>query len=219
MLKGILHPADAEKAVALGADGILVSNHGGRQIDSLPPAIDCLPAIVKAVGGRATVLIDSGIRSGVDVARALALGASAALSGKAFLWGLGVLGTEGPGHVMATWHTHTSRQAAYMLFLPNGHIPAQYHGHRHSAGFPSRRKPQGAWPPDRAPFLSRPWPSPLNGGKGRDEICLVLSGGLHAFVMFIAPILSSFVAHHFRVRAGHPLPCKTGGGAATRGVV
>ena len=100
VLKGILHPADAEKAVALGADGILVSNHGGRQIEPLPPPIDCLPAIVKAVDGRATVLMDSGIRSGTDVARALALGASAALAGKAFLWGLGALGDEGPGHVI-----------------------------------------------------------------------------------------------------------------------
>jgi (S)-mandelate dehydrogenase len=100
VLKGILHPADAEKAVALGADGILVSNHGGRQIEPLPPTIDCLPAIVRAVGGRATVLMDSGIRSGADVARALALGASAALAGKAFLWGLGAIGDEGPGHVI-----------------------------------------------------------------------------------------------------------------------
>jgi (S)-mandelate dehydrogenase len=100
VLKGILHPADAEKAVALGADGILVSNHGGRQIELLPSPIDCLPAIVKAVNSRATVLVDSGIRSGVDVVRALAIGASAALAGKAFLWGLGALGTKGPGHVI-----------------------------------------------------------------------------------------------------------------------
>ena len=100
VVKGILHPADAEKAVALGVDGILVSNHGGRQIEALPAPVDCLPAIVRAVGGRATVLMDSGIRSGTDVARALALGASAALAGKAFLWGLGALGDDGPGHVI-----------------------------------------------------------------------------------------------------------------------
>ena len=79
VLKGLLHPEDAEKAVSLGADGIVVSNHGGRQIEALPPPIDCVPAIVKAVGNRATVLFDSGVRSGTDVARALALGADAAL--------------------------------------------------------------------------------------------------------------------------------------------
>ena len=100
VVKGILHPADAEKAVSLGIDGVLVSNHGGRQIEALPAPIDCVPAIVKAVGSRATVLFDSGVRSGTDVARALALGASAALAGKAFLWGLGALGSDGPGHVI-----------------------------------------------------------------------------------------------------------------------
>jgi L-lactate dehydrogenase (cytochrome) len=100
VLKGLLHPADAEKAVSLGIDGILVSNHGGRQVEALPPPIDCVPAVVKAVGGRATVLFDSGVRSGTDVARALALGASAGLAGKAFLWGLGALGADGPGHVI-----------------------------------------------------------------------------------------------------------------------
>jgi L-lactate dehydrogenase (cytochrome) len=100
VLKGILHPSDAEKAVALGAEGIVVSNHGGRQIEGLPATIDALPAVVSAVGSRATVMLDSGVRSGVDVVRALALGAKAAFAGKAFLWGLGALGTDGPGHVI-----------------------------------------------------------------------------------------------------------------------
>ena len=100
VVKGILHPADAERAVALGIDGIWVSNHGGRQIEALPPPIDVLPAIAAQVGSRATVLMDSGIRSGLDVVRALALGAQAAFAGKAFLWGLGALGAEGPKHVI-----------------------------------------------------------------------------------------------------------------------
>ena len=101
IVKGILHPADAEKAVSLGIEGILVSNHGGRQIEALPPPIDCVPAVVKAVGSKATVLFDSGVRSGTDVARALALGASCALAGKAFLWSLGALGSEGPSHAIS----------------------------------------------------------------------------------------------------------------------
>src|SRR5712671_4278987 len=100
VLKGIMHPDDAEKAVALGVDGIIVSNHGGRQIEALPAAIDALPAVVARVAGRATVMMDSGIRSGADVARALALGAQATFAGKAFLWGLGALGRRGPSHVI-----------------------------------------------------------------------------------------------------------------------
>jgi len=100
IVKGILHPQDAEKAVALGADGLFVSNHGGRQIEALPAPIDVLPAIVSQVGKRATVMMDSGIRSGTDVVRAYALGAAAAFAGRAFLWGLGALGEEGPGHVI-----------------------------------------------------------------------------------------------------------------------
>jgi L-lactate dehydrogenase (cytochrome) len=100
IVKGILHPADAEKCVAVGVDGIIVSNHGGRQVEGLPASIDALPAISRAVGGRSVVLLDSGIRSGLDVVRAMALGAEMAFAGKAFLWGLGALGGEGAGHVI-----------------------------------------------------------------------------------------------------------------------
>jgi L-lactate dehydrogenase (cytochrome) len=82
--------------VTLGIDGIWVSNHGGRQIEALVPTIDALPAIVSAVGHKATILIDSGVRSGQDVMRALALGANAAFAGKTFLWAVGALGDEGP---------------------------------------------------------------------------------------------------------------------------
>jgi L-lactate dehydrogenase (cytochrome) len=100
VVKGILHPSDAEKAVGLGVDGLVVSNHGGRQVEGLPAAIDALPAVAAAVGKRATVMMDSGIRSGLDVVRAIALGAEAAFAGKAFLWGVGALGAHGPGHVI-----------------------------------------------------------------------------------------------------------------------
>ncbi len=100
LLKGVLHPADAERAVALGIDGLHVSNHGGRQIDALPASIDILPAIVEQVGGKATLIADSGVRSGVDVARAIALGADAAFAGKAFLWSIGALGKHGPAHLI-----------------------------------------------------------------------------------------------------------------------
>ncbi len=99
VVKGILHPQDAERAVELGVDGIVVSNHGGRQLESAPASIDVLPAVAAAVSDRATILFDSGIRSGEDVVRALALGAKATLAGRAFMYGLAALGDEGPGHV------------------------------------------------------------------------------------------------------------------------
>jgi (S)-mandelate dehydrogenase len=100
VVKGILHPHDAERAVALGADGIIVSNHGGRHFDGAPATIDILPAIVSAVGSRTTVMIDSGIRGGLDVVRALALGARFCFTGRCFAYGLGALGPSGAPHVI-----------------------------------------------------------------------------------------------------------------------
>jgi isopentenyl diphosphate isomerase/L-lactate dehydrogenase-like FMN-dependent dehydrogenase len=99
-VKGILHPEDAKMAASLGIDGIWVSNHGGRQIEALVPSIDVLPAIVSAVGEKATVLFDSGVRSGQDVMRALALGANAAFAGKSFLWAVAALGDDGPDYLI-----------------------------------------------------------------------------------------------------------------------
>ena len=100
IMKGVLHPADAERAVGLGLDGLMVTNHGGRQIEALPASIDALPAVAAAVGGKARLILDSGVRSGVDVARAVAQGADAGFAGKAFLWSLGALGGAGPSHLI-----------------------------------------------------------------------------------------------------------------------
>jgi (S)-mandelate dehydrogenase len=100
MVKGVMHPEDAEKAVSLGLEGIWVSNHGGRQIEALAPSIDCLPGVAAAVGSKATVVFDSGVRSGQDVMRALALGADAAFAGKSFLWAVAALGDDGPAQLI-----------------------------------------------------------------------------------------------------------------------
>ncbi|YBV94444.1 alpha-hydroxy-acid oxidizing protein (plasmid) [Phyllobacteriaceae bacterium JZ32] len=99
VVKGVLHPADAEAAVACGVDGILVSNHGGRQSDAAPAAISVLPAVAAAAGDRTTILFDSGIQSGLDAARAIALGAKAVFCGRAFLYALAALGDDGGIHV------------------------------------------------------------------------------------------------------------------------
>jgi 4-hydroxymandelate oxidase len=99
VLKGVLHPDDARQAVDLGVDGLVVSNHGGRQLDGALPSIDALPAVRDAVGDRCELLLDSGVRSGLDVLRALALGASAALVGRPALWGLAVGGEAGVGRL------------------------------------------------------------------------------------------------------------------------
>jgi (S)-mandelate dehydrogenase len=100
VVKGIMHPDDAERAIALGVDGIQVSNHGGRQLEGAPAAIDVLPAVADRVRGRATILFDSGIRSGLDVVRTVALGASAAFAGRAFMFAVAAIGADGAAYVI-----------------------------------------------------------------------------------------------------------------------
>jgi isopentenyl diphosphate isomerase/L-lactate dehydrogenase-like FMN-dependent dehydrogenase len=122
-LKGILHPDDARAAREHGMDAVVVSNHGGRQVDGAIASLDALPAIVDAVGGEVEVLLDSGVRSGADVVKALALGADAVLLGRPFLWGLALGGEAG---VLAVLR---SMLAEFDLTLGlSGHAsPAQLH--------------------------------------------------------------------------------------------
>ncbi|PWT79079.1 MAG: alpha-hydroxy-acid oxidizing enzyme [Chloroflexi bacterium] len=100
LLKGILHSADAERALDYGISGIIVSNHGGRQVDGAVASLDCLPQIVKTVDRRVPVLVDSGIRSGADAFKAIALGAQAVLLGRPYIWGLAVAGEPGVRDVL-----------------------------------------------------------------------------------------------------------------------
>ena len=100
VVKGLMHPTDAELAIEAGAGGIVVSNHGGRQLDGSPAPVDAFPAVADAVDGRVPVLIDGGIRRGTDVLVALALGADAVLVGRPALWGLAVDGEAGARAVL-----------------------------------------------------------------------------------------------------------------------
>jgi (S)-mandelate dehydrogenase len=100
VLKGVMHPRDAEQAVSLGLDGIVVTNHGGRQLDGVPATLDCLPAISDVAKGKLSILFDSGIRRGTDILKACALGADAVLLGRATLYGVAAGGQTGVGHAL-----------------------------------------------------------------------------------------------------------------------
>jgi 4-hydroxymandelate oxidase len=100
LVKGILRGDDADRAISHGASGVVVSNHGGRQLDTVVPTIQALPEVVEAVAGRGVVIVDGGIRRGIDVVKALALGANAVQIGRPVLWGLAVAGEEGVKRVL-----------------------------------------------------------------------------------------------------------------------
>ena len=110
-MKGVLDPQDARRAVEAGVDGIVVSNHGGRQLDSVPSTVRALPEVVDAVGGEAEVLVDGGVRTGLDVVKMLALGARAVLVGRAWAWAVAAQGEAGVGACSrrsgptSTWHS------------------------------------------------------------------------------------------------------------------
>jgi 4-hydroxymandelate oxidase len=100
VLKGVVRGDDARRAVDAGVEAIVVSNHGGRQLDTSPATIDALPRVVEAVEGRCEVLVDGGVRRGTDVLKALAFGARAVLLGRPILWGLAIDGRAGVEHVL-----------------------------------------------------------------------------------------------------------------------
>ena len=100
LVKGILHPQDALRCAEIGCDGIVISNHGGRQVAFGPPTIEALPGIAEALGGRIKIILDSGVRRGADVLRAKALGADFALTGRALAFGVGAGGAAGAKHAM-----------------------------------------------------------------------------------------------------------------------
>ena len=111
-VKGIMHPEDARLAVSYGADAIFVSNHGGRQLDTVPAAIDLLPPIADAVEGSISLVLDGGIRRGTDVVKALALGATAVAVGRPVLWGLAVAGQKGVEQVLEMLRSELDRALA-----------------------------------------------------------------------------------------------------------
>jgi 4-hydroxymandelate oxidase len=104
LFKGVLNPDDADRAVKAGVAGIMVSNHGARNLDTVPATIDALPQVVEKVAGRVPIIVDGGVRRGTDVLKALALGANAVMIGRPYLYGLGVAGAEGVAAVVNILH-------------------------------------------------------------------------------------------------------------------
>jgi isopentenyl diphosphate isomerase/L-lactate dehydrogenase-like FMN-dependent dehydrogenase len=114
LVKGVLTAEDARRALDLGCDGVVVSNHGGRQLEAAPATMDVLPEIVAAVGDRVEILLDGGVRRGGDVLKALALGAKAVLIGRPYVWGLALGGEDGVSHMLETLRAELKRTMQLM---------------------------------------------------------------------------------------------------------
>jgi 4-hydroxymandelate oxidase len=150
VLKGLLNPEDARLAVRHGADAVMVSNHGGRQLDGLPATLDALPAVAAAVAGRIPVILDGGVRRGTDIVRALALGATAVSIGRPPLWGLALDGADGVRAVLDLLREDFDRAMA----LCGGRSAADLDvGILHPASVPG-------YPGGNAPAYGRGYPYP-----------------------------------------------------------
>ena len=114
LVKGLVAGDDARRAVDCGADGVVVSNHGGRQLDGMVGAIDALPGVVEAIGGEVDVVLDGGIRRGTDIAKALAMGATAVSIGRPYVWGLGAAGATGALRVLDILRAELDRTLALL---------------------------------------------------------------------------------------------------------
>ncbi len=130
VLKGILSPSEAREAVARGVDGVIVSNHGGRQLDGAIASLDALPRIVEAVDGRIPVLVDGGVRRGADVVKALALGAAACLIARPQLWGLAMGGEAGVANVLEIYRQEIDRTMGLCGVTTIGEINRALISHR-----------------------------------------------------------------------------------------
>jgi isopentenyl diphosphate isomerase/L-lactate dehydrogenase-like FMN-dependent dehydrogenase len=141
VVKGVMHPDDAEKALEYGVDGVIVSNHGGRNCDVAPSPIEVLPDIVKAVGDRTTIIFDSGIRRGSDVVKALALGAKMVLIGRSTLYGTAAGGEAGATRALDIYRGEISRTMAQITCNKISEIGPQHVAFQQDAFVPAWRQP------------------------------------------------------------------------------
>lgn len=134
LVKGVLDPAEARTYVDLGADGVIVSNHGGRQLDAAPTAVEVLPKVRTALGPDVPIIADGGIRSGLDIARMLALGADFVIMGRPFLFACGALGTQGGEHVMEVLKAELQATMAQIGCATLDELPSFLHAEREEWG-------------------------------------------------------------------------------------